>query len=155
MISPKGHIPLSALLGFLWVFGGTSLSACKPGSEITEYQAPAHILKIFHTDHPHAESATYRQMTRDGVKVYLIQYQEGEEDKEAWYTAQGKPFISKAERRTAEEVQKKLQEERDAKAQEEAEEKAARDAEHPPATALPAKPKAQTQTSSPSQTPAP
>jgi hypothetical protein len=153
MHSQNGSRPLFliSLLGFF-------LLGCQPGTQITEYQAPAHILRVFKSEHPNAQSATYRQMTRDGVKVFLIQYQEGEEDREAWYNAQGKPFISKAEKRSADEQKQKLVDEQAAKAQEEAEEKAAQDAEKPVPAVAPVPTKAKQATPQPSsqgQTPKP
>ena len=106
----------------------SSLQGCQPGNELTEYQTPAFILKAFRRDHPHAESVTYRQLTRDNVRVYQVNYEEVEEDGEvskvAWYNAQGKPFVSRSEKRLAEQEQQKLAEEREAKNKEDALEKA-------------------------------
>ena len=101
------------------------LQGCQPGTEITEYQAPAQILRTFRSEHPTAQAVSYRQMTKDGVKVFWVQYLDGEEEKEAWYNVQGKPFVSKAERRSAEQERQKQQEENDLRAKEEADEKAA------------------------------
>ena len=104
--------------------GGLLLQGCQPGSEITEYQAPAQILRSFRAEHPAAQAVSYRQMTKDGFKVYQIQYLEGEEEKEAWYNVQGKPFVSKAERRVVEQERLKQQEEKEAKSQDDSEESA-------------------------------
>ena len=84
-------------------------------------------------DHPAAHAVSYRQMTRDGVKVYLVQYDDGEEEKEAWYNVQGKPFVSKAEKRSVEQERQKQQEENEARVREEAEAKAAEAPEKPAA----------------------
>jgi len=105
------------------------LEGCQSGSEITEYQAPAQILRAFRAEHPAAQAVSYRQMTKDGVKVFLVQYLDGEEEKEAWYNVQGKPFVSRAERRSADQERQKQQEESEIKAKEEADEKAAQSAE--------------------------
>ena len=118
------HLSIS-LAATLLIGGSTFISGCQPGSEITEYQAPAQILRTFRAEHPGAQAVSYRQMSKDGVKVFWVQYLEGEEEKEAWYNVQGKPFVSKAERRSAEQERLKQQEESDAKAKDEAEEKAA------------------------------
>ena len=123
----KGTLVTTLLLG-----GMTFLQGCQPGSEITEYQAPAQILRTFRAEHPGAQAVSYRQLSKDGVKVFWVQYLEGEEEKEAWYNVQGKPFVSKAERRSAEQDRLKHQEEIDAKAKEEAEEKAAQATEKQP-----------------------
>lgn len=104
--------------------GGLLLQGCQPGSEITEYQAPAQILRSFRTEHPAAQAVSYRQMTKDGFKVYQVQYLEGEEEKEAWYNVQGKPFVSKAERRVVEQERLKQQEENEAKSKDDSEESA-------------------------------
>lgn len=63
-------------------------------------------------------------MTKDGFKVYQVQYLEGEEEKEAWYNVQGKPFVSKAERRVVEQERLKQQEENEAKSKDDSEESA-------------------------------
>ncbi len=118
------HLSIS-LADTLLSGGSAFISGCQPGSEITEYQAPAQILRTFRAEHPGAQAVSYRQMSKDGVKVFWVQYLEGEEEKEAWYNVQGKPFVSKAERRSAEQERLKQQEESDAKARDEAEEKAA------------------------------
>ncbi len=125
------YLPVSLAVTFL--IGCTAfLEGCQPGTEITEYQAPAQILRTFRAEHPGAQAVSYRQLSKDGVKVYLIQYLEGEEEKDVWYNVQGKPFVSKAERRSAEQERLKQQEESEAKAKEEAEEKAAQDHEKTP-----------------------
>jgi hypothetical protein len=111
---------------------GVILQGCQPGTEITEYQAPAQILRAFRSEHPAAQAVSYRQMTKDGVKVFWVQFLDGEEEKEAWYNVQGKPFVSKAERRSAEQEREKQQEEKDLKAKEEADEKAAQAPEKAP-----------------------
>jgi len=99
------YLPVSLAVTFL--IGCTAfLEGCQPGTEITEYQAPAQILRTFRAEHPGAQAVSYRQLSKDGVKVYLIQYLEGEEEKDVWYNVQGKPFVSKAERRSAEQEEK-------------------------------------------------
>jgi hypothetical protein len=120
------------LAATLHIGGSILLQACQPGSEITEYQAPAQILRTFRAEHPEAQAVSYRQSTKDGFKVYLVQYLDGEEEKEAWYNVQGKPFVSKAERRVAEQERVKQQEETEAKAKEDAEEKASQGGEITP-----------------------
>lgn len=117
--------PLQIALAVTLIGGTVFLLGCQPGSEITEYQAPAQILRTFRSEHPGAQAVSYRQMTKDGVKVFLVQYLEGEEEKEVWYNVQGKPFVSRAERRSAEQERQKQQEESEIKAKEEADEKAA------------------------------
>lgn len=116
-------ILILAVMPVLW--------GCQPGSQLTEYQAPAFLLRAFHKDHPNAESVTYRQMTKDGVRVYLVDFMEMDEgsevEKEAWYNAQGKPFVSRASKRLAEQEQQRLAEEREAKAKEELDDKEAKD----------------------------
>lgn len=121
-------------LAMVFLLGGgiLLLQGCHPGSEITEYQAPAQILRAFRSEHPGAQAITYRQMTKDGFKVYLVQYLEGEEEKEAYYNVQGKAFVSKAERRMADQETLKKQEEAEARVKEEAEEKAAQSPEKTP-----------------------
>lgn len=122
----KTFSPVAILLGSICIFSG-----CQPGSAITEYQAPAQILRAFHAEHPAAQSVSYRQMTRDGVKVFWVQYTEGEEEKEVWYNVQGKPFVSKAEKRSLEQERQKQQEEAEAKAKEEADARSAESSEKP------------------------
>lgn len=125
------HLSVSLAVSFL-IGGSALLEGCQPGSEITEYQAPAQILRTFRAEHPAAQAVSYRQVSKDGVKVYCVQYLEGEEEKESWYNVQGRPFVSKAERRAAEQERLKQQEESETKAREEAEGKPAQPHEAAP-----------------------
>lgn len=127
--------PLQIFLAVTLIGCTVFFLGCQPGSEITEYQAPAQILRTFRSEHPGAQAVSYRQMTKDGVKVFLVQYIEGEEEKEVWYNVQGKPFVSRAERRSAEQERQKQQEESESKAKEEADEKASQTPEKAPAPA--------------------
>jgi len=129
MAEPIRLRPLRVFCAVILIGYSVLLQGCQPGTEITEYQAPAQILRTFRSEHPSAQDVSYRQMTKDGVKVFLVQYLDGEEEKQAWYNVQGKPFVSRAERRSADQEREKQEEEKDLKAKEEADEKAAQAAE--------------------------
>lgn len=106
-----GLVLTLALLSFGW-------AGCKSGG-ITEYQAPAAILRAFRAEHPSAASPSFSVTTKDGIKVYQVEFMEDEAEREVFYNVQGKPFVSKADKRKAEQERERLEEE----AREAAEEK--------------------------------
>lgn len=101
---PRGVAIRLILIGIFAIFFG-----CKSG-EITEYQLPATIHRAFKKDHPNAGSAQYSVQMRDSVKVYQIDFVEGETEQTVFYDVQGRLFVSKAERRRAEQEKAALEE---------------------------------------------
>lgn len=96
---------------FLLIATGFSLEACTSSGNITEYQVPAAILRAFRSEHPLVESPVYNVITKDGLKVYQVSYLEGETEKEIFYNVQGKPFVSRADKRRADQERERLEEE--------------------------------------------
>jgi hypothetical protein len=95
------------------------VAACKT-ADITEYQVPATVLRAFRKDHPGAQAPRYSLQMRDGFRVYQIEFLEGDAELDLFYDVQGRPFVSKADRRRAEQEREAQKEE----AQQEAESRA-------------------------------
>lgn len=86
------------------------LAGCKT-AEITEYQVPATILRAFRKDHPQAQAPRYSLQMRDGFRVYQVEFLEGDTESDLYYDVQGRIFVSKADRRRAEQEREAREEE--------------------------------------------
>ena len=56
-------------------------------------------------------SPVYSVTMKDGVKVYQVNFMEEENEREVCYNVQGKPFVSRADKRRADQERERLEEE--------------------------------------------
>ena len=66
-------------------------TACSlTGGALTEYQAPAPVIKSFRLAYPGATDARYHERVRQGVKTYDVTFMVGDQEHEVSYMADGR-----------------------------------------------------------------
>lgn len=92
-ISMNDSLPVSfsRTVGRLALLGALMTTACSlTGGALTEYQAPAPVIKSFRLAYPEATDAQYHERVRQGVKTYEVTFKAGDLEHEVSYMADGR-----------------------------------------------------------------
>ena len=94
------------LILLVWAHTGY-LTACTAfkGKSLTIYQVPAAVLDAFKELHQLARDPEFIETYKKGIRVYLVQFTEGEELHEMTLNAYGKPVVSKVKSEEANRVE--------------------------------------------------